>query len=185
MEQRRNWQLRCLNENGENLERSKKVVFVSHCLLNQNSVPAGRERAQGAVKEIVEVLAESGVGIIQLPDPELEYFGLGRKPKLKEALDSKSYRTVCKKHAAGILDQIEVYLKANYQVVGILGVEFNPTWAVHQLENGNRNTPGKGILIEELEEAMRAKRFQVPVIGVNLNNIFSATEKLQSLVNAN
>lgn len=164
------------------MERSKKVIFVSHYLLNQNATAAGRERAPGAIKELLELLAEAGIGIIQLPDPELEAFGLDRKHKTKEALDNKPYRTACKKQAIDILRQIEMYLKSNYQVVGVLGVEFSPTWAVHQLENGNRNIPGKGILIEELEEAMRGKRYQVPIIGVNLNNIFSSAEKLQALI---
>ncbi len=164
------------------MERSRKVIFVSHLLLNQNAAPCGCEKAPGAVKELLELLGESGIGIIQLPDPELECFGLDRKSKGKDTLDTKSYRTTCRKLAADVLRQIESYMKANYQVVGMLGVEFNPTWAVHQLSNGTRNVPGKGILIEEIEAAMHGKRYQVPIIGVNLNNIFSSAEKLQALL---
>jgi len=164
------------------MERSRKVIFVSHLLLNQNAAAAGCERAPGAVKELLELLGESGIGIIQLPDPELECFGLDRKSKGKEALDTKVYRTTCKKHAAEIVRQVESYMKANYQIIGVLGVEFNPTWAVHQLSNGTRNVPGKGILIEEIEAAMHGKRYQVPIIGVNLNNIFSSAEKLHALL---
>ncbi len=165
------------------MERSKKVVFVAHPILNQNSVALGKERAAGAVKEVVEILVGNGVGIVQIPCPELECFGLERRPKLKEALDNKIYRALCKKHALQILSQIEAYLKKNYQVLGILGVEFSPTYGVHQIENGARNVPGKGIFIEELEEEMKKKRFQVPIVGMNLNNIYTSAEKLQSLIN--
>jgi len=165
------------------MERSRKVIFVSHLLLNQNAAPAGCERAPGAVKELLELIGESGVGIIQLPDPELECFGLDRKSKGKEALDTTAFRNCCKKHAGEVLKQIESYMKSKYQVVGVLGVEFNPTWAVHQLSNGTRNVPGKGILIEEIEAAMHDKRYQIPIVGVNLNNIFSSSEKLQALLN--
>ncbi|MFH0829927.1 MAG: hypothetical protein V1887_02075 [Candidatus Aenigmatarchaeota archaeon] len=164
------------------MERSRKVIFVSHLLLNQNAAAAGCERAPGAVKELLELLGESGIGIIQLPDPELECFGLDRKSKGKEALDTKAYRGTCKKHADDIVRQIESYMKSKYQIVGVLGVEFNPTWAVHQLANGTRNVPGKGVLIEELETAMHGKRYQIPIVGVNLNNIFSSAEKLQALL---
>lgn len=143
----------------------------------------GRERAPGVVKELMELIAEAGIGIVQLPDPELEYFGLDRPHKDKAALDSKTYRAACRRHACQILKQVEMYLKKNYNVVGILGVEFSPTWAVHQIQNGSRSVPGKGILIEELENEMRKKRFQVPIIGINLNNIFSSSEKLQALIN--
>src|SRR3989344_3578721 len=102
------------------MDRSRKLVFVAHPILNQNSMPVGKEKAPGAVKEVVEILAENGIGIIQMPCPELECFGIERKPKNKE----------------------------------------------------------------ELEEEMRKKKFQVPIIGINMNNTFSSAEKLQSLVNA-
>ncbi len=159
------------------------MAFVAHCLLNQNAMPAGKERAPGVVKEVLELLSEAGIGIVQLSDPESEIFGLDRKHKTKEALDNKKYRAVCKKHAGEILELIETYMEKKYHIVGILGIEFSPTWAVHQIENGNRNVPGKGILIEELEEEMRKKRFQVPIIGVNLNNMYSSAEKIQSMIN--
>ena len=166
------------------MDRSKKLVFVAHPILNQNSMPIGKEKAQGSVKEVVELLAENGIGIIQMPCPELECFGIDRKPKNKEALDNKIYRALCKKYALQTLSQIEAYIKKSYHVLAILGVEFSPTYGVHQIENGSRNTPGKGIFIEELEEEMHKKKFQVPIIGINMNNTFSSAEKLQSLVNA-
>ena len=166
------------------MDRSRKLVFVAHPILNQNSMPIGKEKAPGAVKEVVEILAENGIGIIQMPCPELECFGIERKPKNKEALDNKIYRALCKKYALQTLSQIEAYLKKNYQILAILGVEFSPTYGVHQIENGSRNTPGKGIFIEELEEEKRKKKFQVPIVGINMNNTFSSAEKLQSLVNA-
>jgi predicted secreted protein len=164
------------------VERSKKIIFVAHCLLNQNVLPVGMERAAGAVKELVELLAEAGVGIIQLPAIELEFGGLESKPKPKEAMDTKSVRGTCRTHAKAVFDQIKIYLAKNYQVLAILGVESSPIYAVHQLVNGNRNIPGKGIFIEELEDEMRKRNFQVPIIGVNLNNLFSTMEKIQNLL---
>lgn len=165
------------------MERSRKVIFVSHCLLNQNVKSLGRERAQGAIKELVELFAESGVGIVQLPCPQLDFNGgLHRTSKQKEACDTKKYRDFCRNLSKLILQQIEKYLEKDYNVLGILGVEFSPTCAVHQLENGSRNVPGKGIFFEEFEGEMRKKNFQVPIVGVNLNNLFSSVEKLQALL---
>jgi len=81
-----------------------------------------------------------------------------------------------------IIKQIEKYLKEDYNVVGIVGVEFSPTCAVHRVNNGRKNVPGKGILIEELETKMQKKNFQVPIIGVNLNNVYSSIDKIQSML---
>ncbi len=118
-----------------------------------------------------------------MPCPQLEFNnGLNRKSKPKDKYDTKGYRTACKSQAMQLLEHIKSYLDKGYNVLGILGVETSPTCAVHQLINGNRNIPGKGIFIEELENEMRSKNFQVPIVGVNLNNLFSTMEKLQSLM---
>ena len=164
--------------------RSKKVIFVSHCILNQNARAVGREKAAGAIRELVELLSDAGVGIVQIPCPQMEFgnSSIHRKAKKKDAIDTRSYRNACRKMSTGILKQVESYLAKNYTVVGVLGVEFSPVCGVHQISNGSRNVPGKGIFFEEFEQEMRKKRFQVPVIGVNLNNMFSTVEKLQSLI---
>mgnify|MGYP005846226523 CR=1 FL=1 len=165
------------------MERSKKVVFVAHCLLNQNARAAGAERAAGAIKEVIQLLTESDVGIIQLPCPELEFdTGLNRRPKPRSSFDNKKYRQACKKLSCELLSKIEEYMKNGYTIVGLLGIEFSPTCSVYQIENGSRIIPGKGIFIEELEAEMRKKRFQVPIIGVNLNNVYSSLEKIQALL---
>lgn len=165
------------------MERSKKVIFVSHCLLNQNARPLGEEKFAGAVKDLLELFAESGVGIIQLPCPQLEFNeGLNRRSKTKESFDTNGFRTKCKKMSSNVIEQVENYLRKNYSVIGILGVELSSICGVHQIRNGRRSVPGKGILIEEIEKEMQSKNFQVPIIGVNLNNIFSSIERVQSLL---
>jgi predicted secreted protein len=165
------------------MERSKKVIFVSHCLLNQNVRAAERERFPGSFKDILELFAESGIGIIQLPCPQLEFNGgLDRKVKTKSSCESNGYRNQCHRLSINLISQVENYLKNNYHVVGILGVELSSTCGVHQIQNGRKNVPGKGILMEEIEKEMQKKNFQVPIIGVNLDNIFSSIEKVQSLL---
>jgi predicted secreted protein len=164
------------------MERSKKVVFVSHCLLNQNVRAVDRERFAGAFKDLLEIFAESGIGIVQLPCPQIEFNG-GLNRKLKsDYSESTIYRNSCKKLSTSLITQIENYVKNSYHVVGILGVEFSSTCGVHQVQNGRKNVPGKGVLMEEIEKEMQKKNFQVPIVGVNLDNIFSSIEKIQSLL---
>jgi len=165
------------------MERSKKVIFISHCLLNQNARPLGGEKYSGSVKELVELFAESGVGIIQIPCPQIEFNeGLNRKSKSKDAYDNNGFRSKCQKLSSNVIETIESYLRKNYEILGILGVEQSSTCGVYQVQNGKRSVPGKGIFIEELEKEMEKKNFQVPIIGINLNNIFSSLEKVQSLL---
>jgi predicted secreted protein len=165
------------------MERGRKIVFVSHCILNQNTKPLGKERYPGVVKEILQIFSEADVGIVQLPCPHLEFFNeIERKPKPKSFYEDKGYRTYCKRLAKTILKQVENYLKSGYRVLRIIGIEFSPSCAVYQIENGNRVVPGKGILIEEIENEMRKKKFQVPIVGLNLNNLYATIEKIQALL---
>ena len=172
-----------LLSNGGFMERSKKIVFISHCLLNQNVRPLGTEKYPGIVKELMDLFSEAGVGLVQMPCPEFELDGgFSRKPKSLEKLDTKAYRKGCRELAKKALGQIDMYKQKSYNVLGILGVEFSPSCGVHQIENGSKNVPGKGIFIEELEDEMNKRNFQIPIIGMNLNNLFSSMEKLKDLI---
>lgn len=55
--------------------RGRRVVLVSHCLLNENTRYAGGATRPGAVAEIVEELVNAGCGIHQLPCPERVAWG--------------------------------------------------------------------------------------------------------------
>jgi predicted secreted protein len=159
----------------------KKVIFVPHCILNQNVRAVGKEKSSGTIKEVVNFLTEAEIGIVQLPCPETEFDGgLNRSFKTKESY-AEPYRKHCREISLEILKTIEKYLDEDYKVLGILGIEFSPTCGVYRIENERKTVPGKGILIEEIEKEMQKKNFQIPIIAVNLNNVFSTLEKLSLL----
>jgi hypothetical protein len=54
--------------------RGREVVFVSHCLLNENTRYLGGAFHRGAVPEMIELL-NSGVGLSQMPCPEQRAWG--------------------------------------------------------------------------------------------------------------
>jgi predicted secreted protein len=147
----------------------RKVVFVPHCILNQ----CVRSNTSDSMKEIVKMFADSDVGIVQLPCPEAEF---GQK------VDRKFYRRYCRKISSNTLRDVKSYLERDFKVIGILGVELSPTCGVYRVESGSRVVPGKGILTEELERGMQRDNFQVPIISVNTNNVFSTLEKISLLL---
>lgn len=163
-------------------ERSRKVLFLSHCLLNQNVMPLGTEKYPGAVKELLDFFAEAEVGIIQMPSVEMHNGEFNSKIRTKEEYDSEDFRKYCRKISREVIIQICRYLKEDYKVLGILGVEFSPIYGVSKIEKRNRAVFGKGIFIEELENEMQRKNIQVPIIAVNINNILSTIQKLNLLL---
>ena len=55
--------------------RSGEVVFVSHCLLNQNTRYLGGAVCPGVVAAAIAPYIEDGTGIVQMPCPEQRVWG--------------------------------------------------------------------------------------------------------------
>ncbi len=55
--------------------RGKTVVFLSHCLLNENTRYLGGACWGGCVREILEACLVLEVGIVQMPCPEQQAWG--------------------------------------------------------------------------------------------------------------
>ena len=60
-------------------ERGKRVIFVSHCLLNQNTRYLGGAFRPGTVRELVDAIERDGLGIVQMRCPEQCAWGGVRK----------------------------------------------------------------------------------------------------------
>ena len=135
----------------ENLKdnRSKTVIFVSHCLLNENARYLGGAFHPGGVIEITNQLQSKGYGIVQLPCPEHAAWGGIDKPYLWLGVglaQSTLYqfrkiifpiflwrtRRVYKRFAKKTCNMIRDYLRAGYRVAGIIGVDGSPTCGVKQ-----------------------------------------------------
>jgi len=61
--------------------RSKRIILVAHCILNQNSISYGTADFPSQFLEILRIIEENHIGIVQLPCPELMCLGLDRKDK--------------------------------------------------------------------------------------------------------
>lgn len=139
------------------MERSKKVIFLSHCILNQNTVVPPLARAKGPYKDIMEVLLNRGIGIHQLPCPEFRFLGLKRKPMTKEEYDTIDFRNLCKKIAEDTISIIKEYLNNEYEILGLIGINDSPTCSINDT---------KGILMEELLNMCEKENINLPLIDV-------------------
>lgn len=140
--------------------RKKQIIYIAHCVLNQNSVIRDWERAQGAFNDIIRVLLDENISIVQLPCPEFTFLGESRLPMTKEGYDVREYRNLCNKLAENIIDQMKEYIAQGYQLVGILGIEGSPTC----------DTLGeKGIFMEELQSLMNKDNIHLETFDIPEN----------------
>ncbi len=129
-------------------ERSKKVIFLSHCLLNENTRYVGGAFRPGCVDEIVDELQRQGFGIVQMPCLEQRAWGgvlkrhvllgfgirdtwLYKLRGLIMALFVWNTKRVFGKMARPIAREIEDYLDSGFEIVGIVGVDGSPSCGVN------------------------------------------------------
>ncbi|WP_372994232.1 CD3072 family TudS-related putative desulfidase [Lutispora sp.] len=139
------------------MERSKKVIFTSHCILNQNTVVPPLARAKGPYRDIIEVILDNGIGIHQLPCPEYRYLGLKRKPMTKEEYDTKEFRKLCKDISKDTIAIMKEYLDNGYNIVGLVGINSSPNCSI---------IGEKGILMEELLALCQEANVELNIIDV-------------------
>jgi predicted secreted protein len=127
--------------------RSRRVVFLSHCLLNQNTRYLGGAFRPGAVEEVVDRFKDEGIGIHQMPCPEqrawggvlkrytLPFYGARRGPRRALArqllpLFLWHTRRVYRRLAREVAGEIEDYLRSGFEVVGVVGIAGSPSCGV-------------------------------------------------------
>lgn len=139
------------------MDRSKKVIFMSHCILNQNTVVCPLARAKGAYREIIEKIMDDGIGIHQLPCPEYRYLGLKREPMTKEQYDTKEFRILCKDIAKDMINIMKEYLENDYEVMGLIGINQSPACSIQGRQ---------GILMEEILDLVKKEEISLKLIDV-------------------
>lgn len=130
-------------------ERSGRVIFISHCLLNMNARYFGGAFRRSCVSEVIEEALRRDIAVIQMQCPEqLAWGGIG-KPLMWLAFDTKRtplyllrgivlplflwYTKLRYRHYAGTLvKEIKDYLKSGYQVLGMIGIDGSPTCGVYK-----------------------------------------------------
>ena len=128
-------------------ERSKKVVFVAHCILNENTRYLGGAFRKGCIDEIVDEIQRQGIGMVQMKCPEQKgWGGLLKKTmwlpmgsgntifyKLKGVLLPCfiwNTKRIYQKIAKEIVAEIKDYRESGFEVLGIVGIAGSPSCGV-------------------------------------------------------
>lgn len=121
--------------------RSRKVAFVSHCLLNENARYLGGACRRCCVREVVDGLLDRDIGIVQMPCPEqvawggvlkrhmLRLYGHPRAGTLGGIARMYS-RFVFRRIARRVAAQIADNLAAGYSVEAVIGVDGSPSCGI-------------------------------------------------------
>lgn len=126
--------------------RGKRVIFLSHCILNENTRYLGGATRSGVIDETTDYLQEKGIGIVQMKCPEQKAWGGVLKKEMLRAYGAKNIPVLFRKLyinsfinktkkiyqyiAKEITEEMEDYIKSGFEVVGIVGVKGSPSCGV-------------------------------------------------------
>ena len=178
--------------------RSKSIVFVAHCVLNQNAVSDGTATHGGTVQEMVDFLNRTRVGIVQMPCPELLCLGLDRgNPKggtspvveensrIRKALQDTSAINMLKAIVENVVFQITEYQKYGFDIRGIVGINRSPSCGVDTTSAHNKEIAGHGLFIDALQKALQARGITIPVIGIKSSDTKRMVQSIRDLIENN
>jgi predicted secreted protein len=145
--------------------RSKKVVFLSHCMLNQNARMINCADFPAMFEPLLDYLKNSKMGIIQMTCPELYCLGLGRFD-VRVGLESPAGNDRLQRLIDDVVFTIQEYQFQGFEILGILGKEGSPSCGVTRTWLDERQQDGQGVYVRELKKRLAAEELEIPVIGV-------------------
>ena len=158
--------------------RSRRVIFLAHCLLNQNAISDGTAEVPAAHREILQAALDTQAGVVQMPCPELCCLGLdrgdpkgGERPvventRIRRAMGEPEAAARMQELTSQVIRQIREYRKHGFTVLGIVGVDRSPCCGVNTTSDLDRELPGRGVFIAALQTALEEAELTVPVIGI-------------------
>lgn len=167
------------------MKRNKKMVLVSHCLLNVNAKVHGIATVPAASIKLITSILEAGYGIIQLPCVEQSVCGIRRWGQVKEQLDYPHFRESCRKQLTPILHQVKDFINNGYEIAAVIGLDGSPSCGVNFTCSGNwsgemdevygmsekiktlRELSEPGVMMEVFKEILEEQHINLKFIAVN------------------
>ncbi len=173
-------------------KRSKRIVLVSHCLLNQNSISDNTADFPGTFSKAVDILLEADIGIVQMPCPELMCLGLDRGDidggKREAVVENSRIRRELEKRPEKIASlvghvvyQLEEYKKNGFSVIGIIGVNRSPSCGVETTSEDDSEVKGMGVFMDALSRELEKRGIESQIVGVKTSEVEKSLEKIRRL----
>jgi predicted secreted protein len=177
--------------------RGKKIVFLAHCVLNQNAKLDRCAHHQGAITKLINVLLENGIGIVQLECPEMLYLGLDRESdsasisniesedtRIADRMAEHGAQAIVDRIARNTVQQIVDYQKNGFIVLGLIGINGSPTCGVETTWANGHEPLGQGVLISSISRHLRDAGQVVPMRGIKALDVDHAVETILEIIHA-
>lgn len=175
-----------------NDKRSRKVVFLAHCITNMNARMHQCSLVfASSADPLVRFCLDHELGMAVMPCPELLATGLGRdrdepeKEYLREVLEEPLVRQRIRQLAEQVVFQMTEYRWQGFEIVAAIGNDGSPSCGVHRTAFANpekRFGPGQGVFFQEMGKLMAAEDIEIPMKGIEDERIDETVDWLGKLV---
>jgi predicted secreted protein len=178
-----------------NDNRSRQLIIVSHCLLNQNSISDGTADLPSQFSEIIQLLMAHSIGIIQLPCPEFICLGLDRQDqdgsnrelllensRIRKLLQQRKNQKILKTKAEELAEQLEQYLQYDFKILGLIGVNRSPSCGIETTSIDGVEQPGQGVFMENIAAELHKRKLSIKMLGTKTSQIEASVEKVKELL---
>lgn len=159
--------------------RSRRVIFIAHCILNQNAISDGTAVCPAAFREVIQACLDGEAGMVQLPCPELRCLGLDRgnvygadspvvveNTRIRGEMGMDGPRRTLTDLVDGVLDQMLEYRRHGFKILGVVGANRSPCCGVETTSDGGREVEGMGVFMEALRRRMEQAGLDIPMAGI-------------------
>lgn len=168
----------------------KKILLVSHCLLNTASKLKSFDQAEMEAEEqlrrrVLKEAIENGIQLLQLPCPEFLQYGFRRWGHTYDQFNNVFFRERCREMLKPVVLQVKEYLENSeeFELVGILGIDGSPSCGVKYTCRANwggefsgrdvtdvlhscRLEEGSGVLMTVLKEMLKEEGIELKMDGL-------------------
>ncbi|MBF4691896.1 CD3072 family TudS-related putative desulfidase [Fusibacter ferrireducens] len=175
--------------------RSKKIIFVSHCILNQNAISDGTADFPGALNELIQLIISNDIGIVQLPCPELNCLGLDRgnihgalspvtveNTRIRNSLNADHNKIKLASLVDQALYQIEEYMRYGFEIIGIIGVNRSPSCGIDTTSDQDKEVIGTGVFMALLQNRLTEKNIKIHFMGIKTSTYEESILKVKQLL---
>jgi predicted secreted protein len=152
--------------------RSRRIVFLVECLLNQNARGAGTANSPAVSRPVIDLLADRQVGMVQIPCPEIACLGCARRrvagQSLRDALEAPGPTACWTKLAMATADRIQCYLDQGYEVLAVLGGNQGSSGCAVRVEPGSfgHMANNSGVFMKALATELTQRGLRIPFHGM-------------------
>lgn len=149
--------------------RGRRVVAVIECVLNQNARDAGAADSPAMNWPLVSLCQAHGIGLVQLPCPEIACLGTARArapaSSLRDAMETDEGHALCAQLAVDAASRLQAYAASGCEVLAVLGGNRQSPGCAVCLA-GDTLQPASGLLMRALQAELRRRGLEIPFRGL-------------------